>query len=226
VRVPQVTVIHVEHLPPATRQRLRAIAEHRDVIAPTVVRVCSRGGPLALALGAAAIAVGTLAALGPPRGLAGVTLGLGLAAVVAALTTAAVARLVLWARLPLPPGCYVFGAYVIDARRPLLTVTPIVRTQPRLERRLGLQWLHLVTQRGEVALPLGRADAALRALACIHGDIVAYATALACEDPTVAGHFDPLAEARDRDGTVIGEPGPARRSARGWRRREPAPSTR
>lgn len=226
MRVPQVTVIHVEHLPPATRQRLRAIAEHRDVIAPTVVRVCSRGGPLALALGAAAIAVGTLAALGPPRGLAGVTLGLGLAAVVAALTTAAVARLVLWARLPLPPGCYVFGAYVIDARRPLLTVTPIVRTQPRLERRLGLQWLHLVTHRGEVALPLGRADAALRALACIHGDIVAYATALACEDPTVAGHFDPLAEARDRDGTVIGEPGPARRSARGWRRREPAPSTR
>lgn len=226
MRVPQLTVIHVEHLPPRAQQRLRAIAQHRDVIAPTVVRVRSRWGPLAVAVVAAAITVG-VAALGPPRSPPDLALVLGLAAVAAALATRAIARLLLWAQLPLPPGCYVFGAYLIDARRPLLVITPIVRTQPRIERRRGSQWLHVATRHGELALPLGRPDAALRALACIHGDIVAYATALACEDPTVAGHFDPLAEARDRDGTVIGEPGPARWSPRAWHpwRRGPANAT-
>ena len=214
MRVPQATVIHVEHLPPRARHRLRAIAEHRDVIAPTVAALRSRWGPLAVALGAAAVTIAAVRVLGPPQGRAGVALALGLAAVLAGLAARAVARLALWARMPLPPGCYVFGAYVIDARTALLTVAPLVRTQPRIERRLGRQWLHVATRHGEFEIPLGRSDDALRALACIHGDIVAYANALACDDPSIAGHFDPLAEARDREGTVIGEPGPIRRGRR------------
>ena len=49
-----------------------------------------------------------------------------------------------------------------------------------------------------------------RVLAWMHGDVVAYAAALAAGDRATAGQLDPLAEARDPDGTVIGVPGPAR----------------
>lgn len=44
----------------------------------------------------------------------------------------------------------------------------------------------------------------------MHGDVVAYAAALAADDRATAGQLNPLAEARDRDGTVIGVPGPMR----------------
>lgn len=210
MKVPLPTVIHVEHLPPPSRRRLRDIAAREAAIAPTAAATLPRVAPLALAglaIAAAAVAAPALHRLGPGRlgPLAAVTLALAAAAVVAR----AVARLRLAAALPLPPGRYVIGAFVVDATRPLVTVVPIARTRPAVERRWGRAALRFDSEVGacRVAVPAAHLE---RVLVWMHGDVVAYAAALAAGDRGTAGQLDPLAEARDRDGTVIGVPGPPR----------------
>ena len=150
MKVPLPTVIHVEHLPPPSRRRLRDIAAREAAITPTAA-----------------------------------------------------------ARLPLPPGRYVIGAFVVDATRELLTVVPIARTRPAVERRWGHAALRFDSEAGpcRVAVPAAHLE---RVLTWMHGDVVAYAAALAAGDRATAGQLDPLAEARDQDGTVIGVPGPPR----------------
>ncbi|MBL8626849.1 MAG: hypothetical protein JNK64_36515 [Myxococcales bacterium] len=210
MKVPLPTVIHVEHLPPASRRRLRGIAAHQAAIAPTVAAPLPRAAPLALAglaVVVAAAAAPALQRLDPGRLGALAALAVVLAA--AAAVARAVGRLRLAARLPLPPGRYVIGAYVVDATTPLVTVVPIARTRPTVERRWGRAALRFDSEVGacRVAVPAAHLE---RVLAWMHGDVVAYAAALAAGDRATAGQLDPLAEARDPDGTVIGVPGPAR----------------
>ncbi len=210
MKVPLPTVIHVEHLPPPSRRRLRDIAAREAAITPTATARLPWAAPLGLALAAVAAAAAAAPALtrvglghlGPPAALA-------VAVVAAAVVARAVARLRLAARLPLPPGRYVIGAFVVDATRELLTVVPIARTRPAVERRWGHAALRFDSEAGpcRVAVPAAHLE---RVLTWMHGDVVAYAAALAAGDRATAGQLDPLAEARDQDGTVIGVPGPPR----------------
>lgn len=155
----------------------------------------------------AAVAAPALHRLGPAR--LGPLGALAIALAAAAVVARAVARLRLAAQLPLPPGRYVIGAFLVDATRALVTVVPIARTRPAVERRWGRAalWFHSEVGACRVPVPAAHLE---RVLAWMHGDVVAYAAALAAGDRATAGQLDPLAEARDPDGTVIGVPGPAR----------------
>lgn len=210
MKVPLPTIIHVEHLPPRSRRRLAHIAAREAAVAPTAVARLARATPLALAGAALATAAAAAAALAPPAlGRPGALAALALAVVAAALLAAALARRRLAARLPVPPGRYVIGAFVVDASRELLAVVPIARTRPVVERRWGKAAVRFESEVGacRIAVPAAHLE---RLLTWMHGDVVAYAAALAADDRATAGQLDPLAEARDRDGTVIGVPGPMR----------------
>jgi hypothetical protein len=209
VKVPLPTIIHVEHLPPRSRRRLAHIAAREAAVAPTAVARLARAAPLAV-VGVAVALAAAAAALAPPAlGRPGALAALALAVVAAALLAAALARRRLAARLPVPPGRYVIGAFVVDASRELLAVVPIARTKPVVERRWGKAAVRFESEVGacRIAVPAAHLE---RLLTWMHGDVVAYAAALAADDRATACQLDPLAEARDRDGTVIGVPGPMR----------------
>jgi hypothetical protein len=209
VKVPLPTIIHVEHLPPRSRRRLAHIAAREAAVAPTAVARLARAAPLAVVGVAVALAAAGAALAPPAPGRPGALAALALAVVAAALLAAALARRRLAARLPVPPGRYVIGAFVVDASRELLAVVPIARTRPVVERRWGKAAVRFESEVGacRIAVPAAHLE---RLLTWMHGDVVAYAAALAADDRATAGQLDPLAEARDRDGTVIGVPGPMR----------------
>lgn len=131
------TVIHLHHLPPAAHSRLvRALTGG----APILARPVGIAGPIA----AAAVAVFAAAALVTALCEAGfgqlgarsAVLAPGAIAVMAAAMAIAgaalggvVRRLVHIGGLPFPPGVYVVGADLVDARGPVLRVTPMAHTR-------------------------------------------------------------------------------------------------
>jgi hypothetical protein len=208
VRVPQATVIHIDHVPPRVRARLIAALTRRDGLPPTLATPAWPVAPTVAAIAAAAAAAIALrrTLVAPPQPAIA-----ALAIVLSGLAAFALARAA-WrwrevAALPFSPGLYVVGAFLLDARGPLLELVAIARVRPEVRRRRRGYVLRCVLGPGAIRLlPIGDAAAVHRALTLIHGDLIAYATALAVGDAATAARLDPFALARDRDGVVIGAP--------------------
>lgn len=208
MRVPQSTVIHLDHVPASVRRRLRAAIVGGEGLRPTLaaprrLAPVAAGATAALSLAAVVVAAALTDRPGPA----------GLLAVAAAVGLAAAALAVTWERwrdartMPFPPGCYLIGAFLLDARRPLLELIAVARTRPEIRRRLGRHDLVCTVAPGvQLRLPVGDTDEVHRALALVHGDLIAYATALATGDRVTAARLDPLGDLRDREGVVVGEP--------------------
>ena len=218
MRVPQATVIHIDHVPARVRARLIASLTRRDGLPPTLATSCWPVAPTLAALAAtAAAAIALRRSLAAPPLPAIAALAIVLSGLAAFTLARAAWRWREVMALPFAPGLYVIGAFLLDARGPLLELVAIARVRPEVRRRWRGHVLRCVLgPRAIRVLPIGDAAAVQRALTLIHGDLIAYATALAVGDVVTATRLDPFALARDRDGVVIGAPSapvdhPARR---------------
>jgi hypothetical protein len=131
------TVVHLRQLPPAAYSRL---ARALTCGAPVLARPLGAAGPIA----AAAVSVFAAAALvtalcetgfGQLHARSAVLAPGAIAVMAAAMAVAGAAvggmvrRLVHLGSLPFPPGVYVVGADLVDARGPVLRVTPMAHTR-------------------------------------------------------------------------------------------------